>query len=159
MADKFIMNVPDHILNALVSADSEADFIALLEKETDFLEKNNMSAEQAAKTIMDDIREALASGESMPTPPCRVRVHNGDGSKLLGMGTYEKNVEVYFVHKKDGYIQSLHNAEKKPTDEELAELLKEGDELICSPDNPRIKLDNGDVVYGCQVWWEVVNEG
>ena len=33
-----------------------------------------------------------------------------------------------------------------------------GWELDALPSNPKIELDSGEVVYGCQVWWTRVPE-
>lgn len=82
----------------------------------------------------------------------RVKVFNGDQSEDLGEGTYLGEVTVYFIHMPDGSLRSLHEAEKKPSED----LIPEGAELIEAPGNPKIRLDSGDVVYGCQVWWEPI---
>lgn len=81
-----------------------------------------------------------------PTPPFKVKVWNGDQSEYLGEGTYVGEVTVYFVRTDDG-IQSASNAEERP--QGVSE-----DQIIESPDNPKIVLDNGRTVYGCQVWWK-----
>lgn len=76
----------------------------------------------------------------------RVDVWNGDQSQYLGKGTYVGNVTVYCWMAGLG-IQSLQNAEEKPTyiaDKDIKTL----------HDNPKIIMDNGDVRYGCQVWWK-----
>lgn len=84
-------------------------------------------------------------------PPYRVRVWNGDRSEFLGEGNYVGDVTVYFFETEGG-ISSASNAEEKPdgVDE---------DKIIEAPNNPKIILDSGRVVYGCQVWWEPVEEG
>ena len=82
----------------------------------------------------------------------RVRVHSGDGSKLLGEGWYVGDVTVYFMRHPDGHLTSLADAEKPPPVEEMPE----GAQLERSDGNPKIKLDSGEVVYGCQVWWEPI---
>lgn len=84
----------------------------------------------------------------------RVRVHDGNGEKLLGEGTYEGNVKVYIMVMPDGSLQSLQNAELEPPTDEVPE----GAEVVCTDDNPKIRLDSGQVVYGCQVWWEAIEE-
>lgn len=79
----------------------------------------------------------------------RVRVWNGDKSECLGEGTLVGFVPVYIVRDPDGGIFSNTLAEEKP----------EGipDELIVKLDsNPKIVLDSGRVVYGCQTWWSSV---
>lgn len=83
-------------------------------------------------------------------PPFRVRVWNDDRSEFLGEGQYVSNVKTYF-YEIEGGISSASNAEEKP--EGIPE-----DQIIESPDNPKIVLDSGRVVYGCQVWWEPIEE-
>lgn len=87
-------------------------------------------------------------------PPFRVRVHSGDGKSLLGDGMYVGNVGVYYILMPDGNLQSLHNAEQYPPEEQIPE----GARVIHSANNPKIVLDSGDTVYGCQVWWEPIIE-
>ena len=77
----------------------------------------------------------------------RVKVWNGDQSKYLGEGTLLGTATVYFFPDKDGIIHSLKNAEEKPKD-------IPGEDIIKSANNPKIELDTGEIVYGCQVWWE-----
>ena len=81
----------------------------------------------------------------------RVKVVSGDGNKLIGYGNYDEDVTVYFVVMPNGDLLSRENAEEKPSDKEVAE---SGGELYTEKDNPKIVLDNGKVVYGCQVWWK-----
>ena len=52
----------------------------------------------------------------------------------------------------DGNLQSLHNAEEEPP----PDMVPEGAEVHCTEDNPKIRLDSGRVVYGCQVYWEPI---
>jgi hypothetical protein len=77
----------------------------------------------------------------------RVKVWNGDQSEYLGEGTFVGYATVYFIANLDGSITSCDNAEKKP--EGIPE-----ERIIESGNNPKIKLDNGRIVYGCQVWWQ-----
>lgn len=79
----------------------------------------------------------------------RVRVSNGDRSKDLGLGTYVGDVPVYFIVMPDGSLQSRTNAEEPPSGPEVPA----GAQVVKSPDNPKIILDSGETVYGCQVWW------
>lgn len=88
-----------------------------------------------------------------PKPPFRVKVWNGDQSQFLGEGEYVGDVPVYFIRMPDDTLRSLHNAEEPPPKEFLEET---GGKLVKMPRNPKIKLDSGDTVYGCQVWWEPV---
>lgn len=82
--------------------------------------------------------------------PCRVKVWNGDRSEFLGEGVYVGNVTVYFVNTENGIV-SASNAEEKP--EGIPE-----EQIIETPNNPKIVLDDGRVVYGCQVWWEIIKD-
>lgn len=97
--------------------------------------------------------EAAKAMSKKRKPPYRVRVHDGSGEKLLGEGTYVGDVAVYFIHMPDGSLRSLSNAEEEPP----PEMVPEGAEVISSTDNPKIVLDNGRTVYGCQVWWEPID--
>ena len=83
----------------------------------------------------------------------RVEVFSGNGKEFLGAGTMVGFVPVYIIRELDSIkgIYSSHNAEVKP----------EGvpDELITKIDsNPKIKLDDGKVVYGCQVYWKLIEK-
>ncbi len=80
----------------------------------------------------------------------RVKVWNGDQSKYLGEGDYVDDVTVYFIAMPDGSLKSGSNAEEKPDE------LPEGGRLIESDRNPKIVLDSGQTVYGCQVWWQPI---
>lgn len=82
----------------------------------------------------------------------RVKVWNGDQSEFLGEGNYVDDVKVYFIRLEDGSIQSNHNAEIEPEPHQIPD----GADVIKAGKNPKIVLDNGDTVYGCQVWWEYV---
>lgn len=84
----------------------------------------------------------------------RVKVWNGDHTEYLGEGEYVGDVTVYIIQMPDGNIQSVKNAEEKPP----PEMIPPGAFLRESPDNPKIVLDSGDVVYGCQVWWEPADQ-
>lgn len=84
----------------------------------------------------------------------KVEVFEGEGGEFLGFGTIVGQVTVYAIAKPDGSIVSLPNAEERPSDEVIAG--HEG-ELITDEDNPKIILDNGRVVYGCQVFWHAAN--
>lgn len=79
----------------------------------------------------------------------RVEVWSGDGVTRLGLGNYTEDVTTYAMRMPDGSLRSLCNAEIKPE----AEIVPEGAEVIEIEGNPKIVLDNGNVVYGCQVWW------
>jgi hypothetical protein len=61
-------------------------------------------------------------------------------------------VTVYVVITKKGIV-SLDNAEEKPTEEQLA---KVGGVVVSTDNDAKIRLDTGEIVYGCQVWWEPI---
>ena len=84
----------------------------------------------------------------------RVDVWNGDQSKHRGEGEYNEDVPVYFMLMPDGSLRSMANAEEKPDEA----LVPEGAQVLEMPANPKIVLDSGEVVYGCQVWWRAVLE-
>lgn len=77
----------------------------------------------------------------------RVKVMSGDGKVDYGLGTLVDFVTVYIGRREgtDGIV-SRRMAEEK----------FEG--AIEAGGNPKIQLDNGQVVYGCQVWWEPAEE-
>ena len=79
----------------------------------------------------------------------RVQVHSGDGKTFIGNGTYVGEVTVYIIRGNDS-IFSAKNAEEIPEGTDVAEML---------PSNPKIELDSGEIVYGCQVWWAPIPEG
>ncbi len=82
----------------------------------------------------------------------RVKVQSGDGSEDLGEGTLVGFVPVYIFRHGAGSLLSFSMAEEKPPHALEGELEKiEG--------NPKIVLDSGRTVYGCQVWWEPIEEG
>lgn len=80
----------------------------------------------------------------------KVQVFAGAGEDFLGFGNLVGTVTVYAIAKPDGSIVSFQNAEERPSEEAIAE---HGGKLITIEDNPKIILDDGCVVYGCQVWW------
>lgn len=80
----------------------------------------------------------------------RVEVWSGDRNEYLGEGEFVGFVDVYLLRMPDGSIMSSENAEEKPEGtgiENYAERV-EG--------NPKIRLDSGRIVYGCQVWWKQI---
>ncbi|MEI8270465.1 MAG: hypothetical protein WCG45_03785 [bacterium] len=79
----------------------------------------------------------------------RVRVWNGDQSEYYGEGTINGEVEVYFCKMPDGEILSESNPEVPMKN------IPEGGKLVKLM-NPKIILDDGKVVYGCQTWWEEI---
>jgi len=81
--------------------------------------------------------------------PIRVKVWNGDQTEYLGEGDYIGNVSVYFIEMPDGSLQTNDNPENEPESWQIPE----GGTIRHSSDNPKIVLDSGRVVYGCQCWW------
>lgn len=82
----------------------------------------------------------------------RVEVWDAITRKRLGCGTCVGNATVYFWTMPDGSIRSLKNAEKKPP----KRMRPEGTKLIRYNKNMKIRLDNGRIVYGCQIWWKLI---
>ena len=80
----------------------------------------------------------------------RVEVTSGDGKEFLGFGTLLGEVTTYAIQMPDETILSARYAEKPPSEEMVRE---SGGTLITIENNPKILMDDGSVVYGCQVWW------
>lgn len=104
----------------------------------------------------DDAADAADDANGSPTQAegKRVRVWNGDRSEYLGEGKFVGNVTVYIIQMEDGSLRSNGNAEIEPEPQDVPE----GGIVRKAGNNPKIILDNGDTVYGCQVWWEPVEE-
>ncbi len=81
----------------------------------------------------------------------RVKVWSGDQKTYLGEGTLIGFVTVYFLVENDGSLKSGANAEEKPVG-------YPEDRIVEATGNPKIRLDNGEFVYGCQVWWEPIKK-
>lgn len=86
-----------------------------------------------------------------------VLVWDGSGEKLLGRGELLGYVTVHFWRFPDGSIRSQPNAEEPPTEEFMEVMQKLDGELIEIDGNPKIQLEDGRIVYGCQVWWQFDN--
>ncbi len=82
----------------------------------------------------------------------RVKVMSGDGKTELGEGNMVGCVPVYFFRFPDGSLGSKKNAEKKPSIFTKIWYRIIGLQIVAT-DNPKIILDSGDVVYGCQTYW------
>ncbi len=78
----------------------------------------------------------------------RVAVFSGNLRKSLGEGLIIGFVTVHTIRKPDGSLVSLKNAEKVPP-----KRLTRGREFLTWSGVPKIRLDTGRVVYGCQVHW------
>lgn len=89
----------------------------------------------------------------------RVEVWNGSGDCILGEGEYNEDVTVHYFVGPDGVLHSRPDAELEPTPEEIEAATEAGWAYFRSPHNPKIVLDDGKVVYGCQVWWKPLEDG
>jgi hypothetical protein len=141
--------IPDHIGKPSFNT----EFAKILVKYKDKFSKEHSEIPDKAESFAQFVhQEAFSFVEppigrrEMPKPPFKVKVWNGDRSEYLGEGTYVGETTVYFVRTDDG-IQSASNAEERP--QGVPE-----DQIIEAPGNPKIVLDSGRTVYGCQVWWE-----
>lgn len=88
----------------------------------------------------------------------KVVVYDGTGEVLLGEGELIGYVTVYGWFDEQGRLLSLNDAETKPEGAKLADFddILDGQvtgvmEIV---HNPKIRLDDGRIVYGCQVWWK-----
>jgi hypothetical protein len=87
----------------------------------------------------------------------RVVVSDGSAKTYLGEGTILGAATVYIMRMPDGSLCSLKDAGTRPSDELLSSL---DATLEVVENNPKIRLDSGRIVYGCQVWWaELRDEG
>lgn len=85
----------------------------------------------------------------------RVRVWS-EQSGFLGEGMHAGTATVYLFRTDGDHLFFVGNPSKMPADYLIEEVRRMGGELEIVEDNPRILLDSGDIVYGCQVWWEFV---
>jgi hypothetical protein len=130
----------------------------ILVKYKDRFAKEHAEIPEQAESFANWLHQECFSPDPPPAPPrerrkppFRVNVWNGDRSEFLGEGEYVGDVTVYFFETEGG-ISSASNAEEKP--EGVPE-----DKIIEAPNNPKIVLDSGRVVYGCQVYWAPIEEG
>lgn len=73
----------------------------------------------------------------------RVMVMDASMTKALGEGKLVGMVSLWgWLEKKDGEAW-MEYSEEKP----------EGKGAFRIPSNPKIELDSGKIVYGCQCWW------
>lgn len=114
------------------------------------IESKGTTVESLAFAIEKTVQEANDAKEKKQKLPVRVRVKSGDGQREIGEGSYVGNVKVYFIEMPDGSLRSAPDAEQKP------DIIPHGGILHETDGNPKIILDNGTVVYGCQVWWEEI---
>lgn len=95
----------------------------------------------------------------LPFEPTRVRVLSGNQQEDYGEGLHIGYVDVFCYQMPDGSLISFHDAEK-PLDPDKAPLVGH---LVRLGHNPKIKLDTprpdgSEYVYGCQVYWAVIDE-
>lgn len=89
------------------------------------------------------------------TERLRVKVWDGRGEKYLGLGWLVGEVTAYAFRKPGTYaLVTQSDPTQEPPDELVAEMESKGFYLDKLDDNPVIELDNGETVYGSQVWWE-----
>ena len=88
----------------------------------------------------------------------RVTVVSGDGKKDLGYGNFVGCVPVFFWRGPLGTLLSNKKCEERPTPQIIEAMEAKGAELVELQSNPKIVLDSGDVVYGCQVYWSRVKD-
>ena len=100
--------------------------------------------------IEKTVEEANSSAKSNAGK--KVLVRDGSGQKILGYGKYVGSTKVWVLQMPDGSLRSAPNAEAMPQN------VPPGAKLYQTDNNPKIILDDGRVVYGCQVWWEPVDE-
>lgn len=80
----------------------------------------------------------------------RVRVFDSKMNEL-GLGNIVDYVTVYAIRLPDGGYESAEYPEGRPTDY----LVKSsGGKLVAFENNPKIKMDDGRIFYGCSVYWE-----
>lgn len=82
-----------------------------------------------------------------------VDVWAGDDGAYLGRGKITGFVQTWHVKLPNGNITSTSNPELPPTVEDIDEIIKAEGTIVLSDDMPKILLDSGKVVYGCQVFW------
>jgi len=96
---------------------------------------------------------AVVEAAVMVESGTRVRVKDGHGKEDLGLGTYLGEADVVVAQTLDGSILTSDDPEHKAP--HLADL-PAGSQIVHVKNNPKIRLDDGRIVYGCQVWWEAV---
>lgn len=89
----------------------------------------------------------------------KVLVFSGDGKTFLGEGIYLGETTVYAWKDGQGNLVSLNEAEKSLTEKQKIDIVTDGCKLLVIQDNPKIQLLNIGIVYGCQVWWTLKDDG
>lgn len=88
------------------------------------------------------------------TPGMRVFVVSGDQRAILGEGTLVGYATVYGFRNRDGTRLTIPSQPETPLTPFQVQLNRfRGLSPIRMTDNPKIQLDDGTIVYGCQVWW------
>ena len=90
--------------------------------------------------------------------PIRVSVKSGDGKRDLGLGYMTGCVMLYFFRLPDGSLASDKNAEEEPSADLMRAMSEDVGATLEKKPNPRIELDSGDVIYGCQCYWKRVDD-
>lgn len=87
----------------------------------------------------------------------RVKVLNGDQTAYVGEGEHVANVSVYiFVKRDEMHIETVGNPEEMPTEETVRMMRSKDMVMEHVPANPKMLLDDGRIIYGCQCWWTYV---
>lgn len=87
------------------------------------------------------------------TESIRVKVMSGDGKRDLGLGNMVGGVDLYFFRLPNGNLMSDKYAEEKPSASLIRAMEDDFGAILEEKNNPKIELDNGDIVYGCQCYW------
>lgn len=107
--------------------------------------------------VLVSISPHLRKGRNFPKE--RVRVFNGSMTKSLGEGTLINYVTTYYFWSHD--LKTFHlpaNQEKRPSHSSERYWNKKGYVLRINRNDPKIRLDTGDIIYGTQCWWDVITE-
>ena len=105
--------------------------------------KKNLSLDDA---FIDCVRSA--------EPGMMVNVWDSARTQLLGVGVYEGDVDVYFAVNDE----TQEAMSKQDPTEDIAEADLPAGFRVEKTKSPKIVLNTGLTVYGCQVWWEVIDE-
>ena len=92
---------------------------------------------------------------TLATPGTKVKVVSGDSRTDLGQGTYIGEADIYLLRDKNGSV-FIPDQPEHPISEET--LVRNRLTLSKVEQTPKIRLDSGETVYGCQVWWAPVEE-
>lgn len=89
----------------------------------------------------------------------RVEVTSGDWSCVLGHGRLLGYTDVWvFQSRQTDRLALREITEYEPSEAVVRDWESRGARLAHVPSNPKIMLDSGEVVYGCQVWWRLLDE-